>query len=350
MQNHLLLIDGSSLLSCCFFGNLPREYRFAKTDKEKDKFLHKLRHSPSGEYTNGVFTMLSSIFRVIERQKPSHIVVAWDLTKEFTFRNKMFPGYKAHRKDFRPELASQFSLSQIILKELSIAQFVFQEYEADDIIGTLARKFETDIKITIWTKDQDILQLVSEDIKVWLITSKCSEMYAQFGIDIKELNIPNGVFEYTPFYIENFYGVKPIQIIDRKAIEGDPSDNIPGISGIGKKSAIPLLQEFGTVEGIYDFIENSSEKDIKQVFKDLGILRSPLDKLTEESNTKLVGKKAALLCKKLATIKCDIKELSNVTLDSLRFKIDEEVMKSIFAKLWFTNIKAKVYLRKINMP
>ena len=338
MHNHLLLIDGSSLLSCCFFGNLPKEYKFAKTDEEKDKYLDKLRHSPDGEFTNGVFTMMASMLNVIKNQKPTHMAVAWDLTKEFTFRKKLFPEYKGHRKDLRPELGNQFPLAQKVLKEMGIAEFVFQEYEADDIIGTLARRFEDDTRVTIWTKDQDSLQLIDENVRVWLMTSKCSDMYAEFGLDIKELNIPSGVFEYTPFYIEHFYGVSPIQIIDRKAIEGDSSDNIPGINGVGEKSVVPLLQEFETVEGIYDFIENSSEKDIKETFKTLGISRSPLSKLIEESDTKLVGKKAALLCKQLATIKCDIEELNNVTIDSLKLEINVEAMRNTFTELGFTNL------------
>jgi 5'-3' exonuclease len=338
MDNHLLLIDGSALLSCSFFGNLPKEYKFAKTDEEKEKYLDKVRHSPDGDFTNGVFTMMSSMLKVIKKQKPTHLAVAWDLTKEFTFRKKLYPDYKGHRKDLRPELGNQFPLAQKVLKEMGIEEFVFEEYEADDIIGTLTRRFEDDIRVTIWTKDQDSLQLIDENVRVWLITSKCSDMYAQFGINIKELNIPTGVFEFTSFYIEHFYGVSPIQIIDRKAIEGDASDNIPGIKGVGEKSVVPLLQEFKTVEGIYDFIENSSEKDIKEMFKTLGISRSPLSKLIEESDTKLAGKKASLLCKKLATIKCDIEELNDVTLDSLRLEINEEGMRSIFTKLGFMSL------------
>lgn len=338
MDNHLLLIDGSALLSCSFFGNLPKEYKFAKTDEEKEKYLDKVRHSPDGEFTNGVFTMLSSMLKVIKNQKPTHLAVAWDLTKEFTFRKKLYPAYKGHRKDLRPELGNQFPLAQKVLKEMGIEEFVFEEYEADDIIGTLTRRFEDDIRVTIWTKDQDSLQLIDENVRVWLITSKCSDMYAQFGINIKELNIPTGVFEFTSFYIEHFYGVSPIQIIDRKAIEGDASDNIPGIKGVGEKSVVPLLQEFKTVEGIYDFIENSSERDIKEMFKTLGISRSPLSKFIEESDTKLAGKKAALLCKQLATIKCDITELNDVTLDSLKLEINEEGMRNIFTKLGFSSL------------
>jgi len=163
-------------------------------------------------------------------------------------------------------------------------------------------------------------------------------MYKEFEVNIKDLNIPNGAFEFTPFYIEHFYGVTPIQIIDRKAIEGDPSDNIPGIKGVGEKSVVPLLQEFETVEGIYDFIEDSCEKDIKEMFKALGISRSPLSRFIEVSDTNLVGKKAALLSKQLATIKCDIEELSTVTLDSLRLQINEEAMKNIFTELGINSL------------
>lgn len=338
MHEHLLLIDGSSLLSCCFFGNLPKEYKFAKTDEEKDKYLDKLRQSPEGEFTNGVFTMMASMIKVIKNQKPTHMAVAWDLTKEFTFRKKLFPDYKGHRKNLRNELGSQFALAQKVLKDMGIPEFVFEEYEADDIIGTLAKKFQRDMRVTIWTKDQDCLQLIDDNIRGWLITSKCSAMYEELGIDIKQLNIPSGVFEYTPDYVEHFYGVNPIQIIDRKAIEGDSSDNIPGINGVGEKSVIPLLQEFETVEGIYDFIEDSSEKEIKETFKSLGITRSPLSKLIEESDTKLVGKKAALLCKQLATIKCDIQELDYITADDLRLEINEEGMQNIFTELGFINL------------
>jgi DNA polymerase-1 len=163
-------------------------------------------------------------------------------------------------------------------------------------------------------------------------------MYEQLGINIKYLDIPTGVFEYTPDYIEQFYGVSPIQIIDRKAIEGDASDNIPGIKGVGEKTVVPLLQEFKTVEGIYDFIEDSSEKDIKEMFKALGITRSPLSKLIEESDSKLAGKKAALLCKQLATIKCDIEELNDVTLQSLKLELSEEGMRTIFTSLGLTSL------------
>jgi 5'-3' exonuclease len=108
---------------------------------------------------------------------------------------------------------------------------------------------------------------------------------------------------------------------------------LPEIKGAGEKTVIPLLQKFKTVEGIYNFIETSSDKAIKEMFKELGISRSPLSRLTEELDTQLAGEKAALLSKKLATIKCDIEELSDVTLASLKLEINEEVMKSVFSEL-----------------
>lgn len=101
-----------------FLGNLPKEYKFAKTDEEKDKYLNKLRQSPKGEFTNGVFTMMASMLKVIRNQKPTHIAVAWDLTKDFTFRKKLFLDYKGHRKDLRSELGNQFALAQKVLKEM----------------------------------------------------------------------------------------------------------------------------------------------------------------------------------------------------------------------------------------
>lgn len=338
MTNHLLLLDGSSLLFSSFFGNLPKEYKFARTDEEKDKVLHKLRQSPDGQFTNGVYTMLASMLKVINTQKPTHLAVAWDLTKEHTFRTRLYNKYKSNRKPVRNELAAQFLLAQNVLSQLGISQFVFDEYEADDIIGTFAEKFKNSTRISIWTKDQDSLQLIDENVSVWLITSKYSDMYAELGINTSSLNIPRGVFEYTPEYMEHFYGISPRQIIDKKAIEGDASDNIPGISGIGEKTVIPLLRKFKTVEGIYAFVENNSEVYIKEVFKSLGISRSPLSKLMEQSDKELVGKKAAELCKQLATIKCDIKELEPINLDSLKLQINEENLNKIFSELGFESL------------
>ena len=337
MPKSLLLIDGSSLLCSCFYGNLPANYKFAKTEKDKDAYLPQLLHTSDGQYTNGVFTMMTSLLNILKKQKPTHMAVAFDLTR-MTFREKLFGNYKGQRKEIRNELKSQFTLSQQVLKEMNIPVFAFTKYEADDILGTLSKKFGNDILVNILTKDQDALQLIDNNIRVWLMTSKYKEMYKEVGLSPKLFNIPNGVFEFTPLYVEHFYGLSPIQIIDKKSIEGDTSDNIPGVKGVGEKAVVPLLQEFKTLEGIYDYIENTSEKDIKELFKLLGIKRSPLSNLIKESETELVGKKSAFLSKILATIKCDIPELEGVVLDSLKTNIDENGMRNIFKKLEFTTL------------
>lgn len=329
-MNKLLLIDGSSLLSSSFYGNVPAEYRYAKTDEEKDAALPKLLHTSNGIYTNGVYTMMKSMLNTIEKCKITHIAVAFDLTRD-TFRKKLYPEYKAQRKEIRPELKSQFALAQEVLKEMGIPVFAYSEYEADDIIGTIAKNFEEDIPVFIWTKDQDQLQLIDENIRVWLITTKTDVLFTEHNLNKDMYCIPNGAFEYTSLYLEEDYFVTPEQIIDRKAIEGDASDNIPGIKGVGEKAVIPLLKEFGTVEGIYDYIEDNSDEDIKEMFKALDIKRSPLKALRE-------GKDMALMCKKLATIKTDIQELKSMQLQDLELNISKENKQKIFNRLEFKSI------------
>ena len=165
--NILFLIDGSSLLSSSFFGTLPNSYRFAKTDEERDAALPELIQTSTGVYINGISTMFRQIENIIKKVNPSHLAVAWDLTRD-TFRRGLYPLYKSNRKDGRPELLSQFAIAQEMLKEMNIPSFAYMEYEADDIIGTLSRRFEDVIKVVILTKDQDALQLITSDVSVWL--------------------------------------------------------------------------------------------------------------------------------------------------------------------------------------
>jgi 5'-3' exonuclease len=336
----LLCVDGSSLLSTSFYGNVPNEYLRAKTDAEREEALKKVLQTKDGQYTNGVFTMMKTLEKIISKQKPTHLVVAWDLNRN-TFRRSLYSEYKAQRAETRPELKSQFGLAQEVLRAMNIKQYIIDGYEADDIIGTFAKKFKEQIPVYIYTKDQDALQLVEERVRLWLITSKAKEMYDELGIDVKSLNIPDNVFEYTPLYVKEFYGIEPQQIVDLKALIGDSSDNIPGVKGVGEKTVVPLLQEFKTVEGIYEYIENTPEKEIKAFFKELGITRSPLSYLMKTSDTELVGKASALLSKQLATICCDVPDLQDVLLEELHLQIDMEGRKKIYEKLEFKSLLGK---------
>jgi DNA polymerase-1 len=161
-------------------------------------------------------------------------------------------------------------------------------------------------------------------------------MYQDRGIDIKQLNIPEGVFEYTPFTFEEEYGLKPIQMIDKKAIEGDSSDNIPGVKNVGGASAIPLIKEYGTLENIYEVIETESEKELKEFFnKELGIKRSPIKNLIEQ-------KEIAFLSKKLATIKTDLEPFNSMDLSELELNLNKEKIRASFEDLEFKSLLEKI--------
>ncbi len=202
---------------------------------------------------------------------------------------------------------------------------------SDDFIGRLSQQFESRIPVYIYTKDQDALQLVSDRTRVWLITSKAEDLKKIYGKS--EGFVPNGAFEFTPLLVKEVYGLYPEQIIDKKALEGDPSDNIPGIRGVGEKAAVPLLQEFGTVEGIYDALED--EKHFKDICKDLGI-RAPIKALTE-------GREMAFLSKTLATIKTDSLPVS---LEDLQLRIDRYSLDLKFRELEFTSLVSTPALPK----
>lgn len=347
MLKKLVLVDGSSLLSTSFYGTLPKEYFYAKTEEEKKEALGKLLKTSTGIYTNGVYAMCRILLNILEKQAPTHMAVAWDISRD-TFRRKLYPDYKAQRKETIPELKSQFKLMQNVLERMDVPQFMFEEYEADDIIGTLARKFETEISTYIISKDQDLLQVVNDFTRMWLITTKAEEMCKELGVDIRETGWPDNVFEFTPPLVEHFYGIRPQQIPDKKALEGDKSDNIPGVKGLGEKTVLPLLQEYGTIEDLYAAIEGLSEEEeneLKRFFKEaLGISRSPLKNLLKqpENPGEICGKEAAFLSKKLATINTNVPGLEAVELDALELHLDCEGMRKVFEELEFNSLLSKI--------
>lgn len=340
----LLLIDGSSVLSTNFYGSLPWEFKKAKTPEEKAEAIKKAMKTSDGRFTNGVFGMTKALLKVLKKQKPDYIAVAWDVSRE-TFRRKLYKEYKGNRSKTPDALKSQFGLMQEVLDEMNIPQFKFEDFEADDIIGTFAKNFEEEVEVSILTKDQDALQLISERTNVWLSTSKSKKWFEELEIDQKEINIPDGTFEFTNQTFEKIYGLKPIQMIDKKALEGDASDNIPGVKGVGEKAVTPLLQRFNTIEQMYDFLETldkTSEKLFKQEMKEQGASRLPLKKLLEVSDSEVVGKRIALLSKELATIKTDIELLKNVKLENLKVELDKEKTKRKFEELEFKSLIEKI--------
>lgn len=328
MNEKLLLIDGSSMLVTSFYGNVSKDYyRTGDTNN--------LLRTSDGRFTNAVFTMSKIILNIIKKQKPTHMAVCWDLNRDDLKRKEKYTEYKSNREKTKPELSSQFGLMQEVLRSMGVPQFVLKGHEADDIIGTLAKKFENEIPVYILTKDQDALQLITDKTRVWLVTSKAKDMYKERGIDVKTLSIPQNAFEYTPVTFKEEYGIDPIQMIDKKALEGDSSDNIPGVKGVGPTSVVPLIKEYKTIENIYEVIEETPEKELKAFFKDeLGIKRSPINNLIK-------GKDMAFMSKELATIVTDLDEYKEVEKKELKLFLDKESTNKKFIELEFTSLLNK---------
>lgn len=320
MTGKLLIIDGSSLLSTCYYAVLPREIMFAKTEEEKRKHYDKILHAADGTYTNAVFGVLKTIVSILNKQKPDHIAFVFDKTRD-TFRRKLYPEYKGTRSATPEPLKAQFVLIETLLADVGFQVLFSDQYEADDYAGSLAEKFREEIQVIVMTKDHDYLQLVNDEynVRAWMVQSKqekADELYERhylpFGIQKEQLNLPEKVFEFTAAHVYAEEGVWPEHIVDLKAIQGDSSDNIPGIKGVSS-AAPPLLNEYGTVEALYEEINGCGEdkkavKELQDFWKnDLGITRSPYKALTKTGEEgELCGEAAAQLSKQLATIKTDI--------------------------------------------
>ena len=342
-QEFLLIIDGSSLLSTQFFGNLPREIMFAKTMEEKEKFFSKIMQTSTGVYTNAVYGFLRALLKIIKEQKPTYLAVTWDVSRN-TFRRELYPDYKGNRGETLEPLKTQFQLCQHVLEEMGVVQFMDERYEADDFSGTLCEKFEEMVPIRVMTKDNDYLQLITEQTNLWLIHStakKTDELYEKYGISKKEVNAPDRTFLFTPELVEKEFGIKPSSVPSLKGIQGDSSDNIKGVPGVGETTAVALIKEYETVERLYEVLnslDESGKKELNEYWKSLGIKRTPMNALLKESETELVGEKAAKLSKTLATIKKDI-DLNGLTLEQLKIHLDTQKAQKCFEELEFKTLK-----------
>lgn len=342
-NNFLLIIDGSSLLSTQFYGNLPREILFAKTQEEKEKYYYKIMQNSKGVYTNAVYGFFRTLLRIMKEQKPSHLVVTWDISRN-TFRRKLYPEYKAQRNETMIPLKEQFELCQKALASVGVCQLMDENFEADDFSGTVASRFEQEIPVRILTKDNDYLQLITEQTHLWLMHSnakKTEELFAKYKLDPKLVKCPERTFEFTPELVESEFGIRPLSVPDLKALQGDSSDNIKGVPGVGEKAAAALIAKYETIEALYDAIREADEtkkKDINQYWKqELGLSRSPMAYLLKEDENELVGERAAVLSKQLATIKRDV-PLEKQTLAAYVLCFDIDAAKKLFHELEFKSL------------
>jgi DNA polymerase-1 len=257
---------------------------------------------PAGRPVGAVFGFISMTLREIEAVRPSHVAVAFDVPVAENRRVQRFPSYKANRPECPPELAPQFDILREVLSSLNIPCLQAPGYEADDLLGSMARKAEEAGKqVSLLTGDRDVLQLLSGKTQVRYV---------------KKLQAPE-TYD-VPRFVQEFE-LLPSQLPDLKGLAGDPSDNLPGIQGVGPKTAVKLLQEYETVEGV---LENAHRQK--------GKLRERLEQ----------GREMALLCKQLATIEREVPGLPD--LEGCRLNIDRSAGQAKFEALRFRSLLSKL--------
>jgi len=291
-RKKFLLIDGSSLIYRAFYA-LP------------------LLTTTKGEYTNAVFGFTKMLMQLLDKEKPDLAAVAMDKSGP-TFRKEQYEQYKANRPKMPDELSLQFSAIREVIEGYGIPIMELAGYEGDDLIGTMSRiAEENNFEVKIVTGDQDALQLVSEQTTVLLTRKGISELE-----------------EYTLQTVKDKFGFEPIKIIDLKGLMGDKSDNIPGVPGIGEKTALKLLQEFESIENIFENIEQVKGKKLQE-------------KLIEH-------KDLASISKKLATI--DRYVPYQFDLERCRIgQMDREKLLNLFNRLEFRSLLDKIVPQQLEL-
>ncbi|PAE24144.1 DNA polymerase I [Bacillus sp. 7894-2] len=284
-KKKLVLIDGNSIAYRAFFA-LP------------------LLNNDKGIHTNAVYGFTMMLQRILEDEKPTHLLVAFDAGKT-TFRHKTFSEYKGGRQKTPPELSEQFPYIRELLDAYGISRYELENYEADDIIGTLSLHAEKDgYEVKVISGDKDLTQLSSDSVTV-SITRK--------GI--------TDIEEYTPAHIDEKYGITPDRIIDMKGLMGDSSDNIPGVPGVGEKTALKLLKEFGTLEELLESVDKVNGKKLKEKLEEF--------------------RDQALMSKELATITREAPV--EIKIEDIEYEgFEKEKVKGIFKELGFNSLLEKI--------
>ncbi len=315
MREKIVLIDGHSIINRAFYG-VPD-----LTNKD-------------GLHTNGIFGFVNILFKIIEEEKPDYLTVAFDV-KHPTFRHEMFSEYKGTRKGMPQELHEQVPVLKELLTAMGIKIMELPGYEADDLLGTVAKRSEAKgMDVLVVSGDRDLLQIVTDDIRVCIPKTK------------------RGTTEYEMYYtkdVQEKYGLLPLQIIELKALMGDSSDNIPGVPGIGEKTATAILQQYENVENAHAHLEEIKPKRAKENLEahyDMAIMSKKL--ATIETNApyeydwesaragNVFTKEAYELCQKLELkklmAKFDLSEIPQEASVKTEVISDFSTAEDIFAK------------------
>ena len=295
-MSKILGIDGNSIMNRAFYGIMGRS----------------IMRTSTGIFTNALYGFLSILNKTIEDYKPDYICVAFDL-KAPTFRHQKYEEYKGTRKPMPDELRMQMPLIKDVLNAMNIKILELEGYEADDILGTISLIGEKDNEVLLLTGDRDYLQLVSDKVTVRIPTTKQGQ---------------TEYTDYTPEVVKEKYNIDPIQFIEIKGLMGDTSDNIPGIPGVGEKTAFSLIEKYHDVDNIYSLLESGNDVD--------GIK----GKLREKIET---NKELAYLSKDLGTIFREVP--LGISLDDLKKQeVKNDELYNLFIKLQFKN-----YIEKYNL-
>lgn len=286
MGKKLVLIDGHSILFRAFYG-IP--------DLTTSK----------GEHTNAVLGFLNILYKILDEENPEYLVVAFD-THHPTFRHEMFSEYKGTRKPMPEELREQVPVMKEVLRAMKVSVIEKPGFEADDVLGTLATRAEKEgYQVSLVSGDRDLLQLASNKIKIRIPKTK------RTGTEIED---------YLAADVEEKYNVTPKQFIDLKGLMGDSSDNIPGIPGVGEKTAAKLIGEYKSIENLYEHVDELPAGKVNTTIKE--------------------NKELAFLSKKLATICTDC---------DLELRIEDAVLGDLYNEdvyIWFKNLEFKNLLSK----
>lgn len=286
----LLLVDGMALLFRAYFATAM-----------SGQFMINSKGIP----TNGVYGFVKHFLTAVSSFNPSHVAVCWDMGSK-TFRTEMFGDYKANRPEAPIELVPQFDLVKEVVEAFDVPNIGLEGFEADDCIGTIAKKASHEAEVLILTGDQDMLQLLDDNISVILLQK--------------------GYGNYLVHTTETFYGEKgitPKQMIDLKAFMGDTSDNYPGVKGIGEKTALKLLQQFEHIEGVLENLEQLTKGQRAKIEQDLEMLH---------------------LSRQLAEIKCDVPV--ECPLDLAQFTMNREKVLEKFTEIEFRGLHRFLDIKK----
>ncbi len=282
-ERSIMIVDGMALLFRAYYATSYSGY---------------IMKTSTGMPTNAVYGFIKYFWDAIQTFQPTHVVCCWDMGSH-TFRNEQYTEYKANRQEPPEALVPQFDLVKKAVESFDVPNVGVTGYEADDCIGTLAKRYAQDMRVKILTGDHDQLQLVDERIDV-ILMKRGQSNYAV----------------HTPLTLLEEKGLTPAQFIDLKGLMGDSSDNYPGVKGIGEKTALKLLHQYGSIEGILENIEHLAPGIRKKIEQDIDMLH---------------------LSRDLARIRCDVP--MTCVLDDCTWTMKTDKVLGLFDELEFERLK-----------